>query len=382
MASRKPALTLGIEEEYLLVDPETRALASRPPAGFMRRCEEALGPQVTHEFLQSQVEVGTSVCRLGRRGPQGTGASPKHRRDVRARVRPPHDRVLHPPLGELDRAGAGRARALPHPHPGASVPRPPHGHLRHARPCRHRGRGSAHRSDEPGDVFPAPPAGAEHVLAVLGGTGYRHQGVSADHLRRPATLRRAGDVRQLQRLERDAADAPGDRPVRRRHQDLVGPAPERPHPTLEMRICDVCTKLDDAITIAAFYQAILAFLYHLRANNQTWRKYRRILVAENKWRAQRYGLQGTLADFGQRKLVPCTDLIDELIGLLRDAGAGPRLPRPARAGARDHPRRHQCRPPAPGLSCRARGGGERARGAGQGRRLAHRGLARGRLCLS
>ena len=94
--------------------------------------------------------------------------------------------------------------------------------------------------------------------------------------------------------------------------------PSARHPTLEMRICDACTKLDDAITIAAFYQAILAFLYHLRANNQTWRKYRRVLVAENKWRAQRYGLQGTLADFGQRKLVPCTDLIHELIGLLRD----------------------------------------------------------------
>ncbi|HSA80019.1 MAG TPA: YbdK family carboxylate-amine ligase, partial [Geminicoccaceae bacterium] len=63
MASGRPALTLGVEEEYLLVDPETRSLASRQPAGFMRRCEEALGPQVTHEFLQSQVEVGTSVCR-------------------------------------------------------------------------------------------------------------------------------------------------------------------------------------------------------------------------------------------------------------------------------------------------------------------------------
>ena len=63
MASSRPALTLGIEEEYLLVDPETRSLASRPPAGFMRRCEEVLGPRVTHEFLQSQVEVGTSVCR-------------------------------------------------------------------------------------------------------------------------------------------------------------------------------------------------------------------------------------------------------------------------------------------------------------------------------
>ena len=62
MASRKPAFTIGVEEEYLLVDPETRGLASRQPTGFMQRCKEALGPQVTHEFLQSQVEVGTSVC--------------------------------------------------------------------------------------------------------------------------------------------------------------------------------------------------------------------------------------------------------------------------------------------------------------------------------
>jgi glutamate---cysteine ligase / carboxylate-amine ligase len=80
----------------------------------------------------------------------------------------------------------------------------------------------------------------------------------------------------------------------------------------------MCTKLDHAMTVAAFYQSILAYLYHLRANNQTWRKYRRTLVAENKWRAQRYGLQGTLADFGRRKLVPFADLVEELIALLRD----------------------------------------------------------------
>ena len=62
MSLGKPAFTLGVEEEYLLVDPETRDLASRPPKAFMQRCEEALGPHVTHEFLQSQVEIGTSVC--------------------------------------------------------------------------------------------------------------------------------------------------------------------------------------------------------------------------------------------------------------------------------------------------------------------------------
>ena len=94
--------------------------------------------------------------------------------------------------------------------------------------------------------------------------------------------------------------------------------PSARHPTLEMRICDICTKLEDAMTVAALYQAILAFLYDLRANNQTWRKYRRILVADNKWRAQRYGVEGTLADFGRRQLVPFGDLIEELIGLLRE----------------------------------------------------------------
>ena len=65
--------------------------------------------------------------------------------------------------------------------------------------------------------------------------------------------------------------------------------PSAKHPTLEMRICDMCTRFDDTVTIAALYQSILALLYHLRANNQSWRRYRRIFLAENKWRAQRYG---------------------------------------------------------------------------------------------
>ena len=52
-------------------------------------------------------------------------------------------------------------------------------------------------------------------------------------------------------------------------------------PTLEMRICDVCTRLEDALTIAALWQSILATLYRLRADNQTWRRYRRTLLAEN-----------------------------------------------------------------------------------------------------
>src|SRR5690606_5547741 len=58
-----PSLTLGLEEEYLLVDPASRDLVAAPPEEFMARCEERLGAQVTHEFLQAQVEIGTSGCR-------------------------------------------------------------------------------------------------------------------------------------------------------------------------------------------------------------------------------------------------------------------------------------------------------------------------------
>ena len=56
-------LTLGLEEEYLLVDPTSRELRATPPEQFMQRCQERLGERVTHEFLQAQVEVGTTVCR-------------------------------------------------------------------------------------------------------------------------------------------------------------------------------------------------------------------------------------------------------------------------------------------------------------------------------
>jgi carboxylate-amine ligase len=63
MSIRREAFPIGIEEEYLLIDPETRSLAGRQPAGFMARCKEILGSRVSHEFLQSQIEIGTSVCR-------------------------------------------------------------------------------------------------------------------------------------------------------------------------------------------------------------------------------------------------------------------------------------------------------------------------------
>ena len=71
-------------------------------------------------------------------------------------------------------------------------------------------------------------------------------------------------------------------------------------PTLEFRICDVCTRVDEAVCVAAILQAIIAKLWKLRRDNMTFRVYPLSLIEENKWRAVRYGLDGKLIDFGKR----------------------------------------------------------------------------------
>ena len=95
----------------------------------------------------------------------------------------------------------------------------------------------------------------------------------------------------------------------------------RPHPhftTLEFRICDVPMRADETIAIAALIQATVAKLYKLYAANQGFRLYRRALIMENKWRALRYGLDGKLIDFGKKVEVPVRDLIYEYLQLIND----------------------------------------------------------------
>ncbi|HZS78466.1 MAG TPA: carboxylate-amine ligase [Ktedonobacteraceae bacterium] len=89
--------------------------------------------------------------------------------------------------------------------------------------------------------------------------------------------------------------------------------PNWSYPTLEFRVCDVCTRVDEAVCIAAICQAIIAKLWKLRRDNMTFRVYPHDLIDENKWRAVRYGLDGKLIDFGKQQEVPTRDLIRELI---------------------------------------------------------------------
>ena len=95
----------------------------------------------------------------------------------------------------------------------------------------------------------------------------------------------------------------------------------RPHPkfpTLEFRICDCTTKVEEVITIAAVIQALVKKLIRLRSKNMTWRPYRAGFIAENKWRAMRDGTKGKLIDFGKNVELPISDLMNELLDFIDD----------------------------------------------------------------
>lgn len=102
----------------------------------------------------------------------------------------------------------------------------------------------------------------------------------------------------------------------------------RVHPiynTIEFRICDVAMTMQETITIAAIFQAICAKIYSLRRQNINFINYQRALINENKWRASRYGIDGKLIDFGKEKEIPTKDLILELLefidGVVDDLGS-------------------------------------------------------------
>ncbi|HVA89400.1 MAG TPA: carboxylate-amine ligase [Chloroflexota bacterium] len=93
----------------------------------------------------------------------------------------------------------------------------------------------------------------------------------------------------------------------------------RPHPlynTLEFRVCDMPVTADETIAIAALFQAVVARLYQLRSRNLGFRTYPSNLILENKWRAARYGLDGMLIDFGKREEAPARDLMEELLSFV------------------------------------------------------------------
>jgi len=316
MAIKEPSLTIGIEEEYLLVDRETRALASEPPAEMLAACETRIKDLVRPEFLKAQIETGTAVC-----------ASIAEAREQLAFLRSNVAEVA-------DEYGLAPIAASTHPFSSWTE--------------------QVHTDKERYNELADAMQGVARRLVICG--MHVHIGVEDDdfridllnqasyflpHLLALSTSspfwRGADTGLKSYRLsvfdELPRTGLPGNFDSfaeYQRHVDMlvnVGVIPDasmlwwdlRPSakfPTVEMRISDVCTRLDDAIAIAALYQCIVRMLFRLRRSNQRWRAYDAMLVNENRWRAQRYGIDEGMIDFGKGEMVSFSSLIDELLGMV------------------------------------------------------------------
>lgn len=321
MAQADPDFTLGIEEEYLLVDRETMALAEAPKE-LMQACEMVLHDQVSPEYLQCQIEIGTKVCadiataRDDLRRLRATVA-----REAAKHGLAPIAAACHP-FGDWkdqhhtdkarynvlrrDMAAVSQRMLICGMHVHVGVPEP----------------------DMRTDLVNQLSYFLPHLLALSTSSPYwngvdtglaSYRLTVVDGMPRSGLPPRFGGWSDFERSVGVLVDLGIIEDASKIWWDL---RPSARFPTIEARICDVVPRLPDAVTIAALTQCLTRMLWRLSRKNQRWRIYDGFLVAENRWRAQRYGTHEGLIDFGAREIVPMPDLIEQLLEILaQDAEA-------------------------------------------------------------
>ena len=310
-----PPFTIGIEEEYLLVNKETRALIIDPPVSLIGEFEEVLGSQVTSELLRSQVEVATKVCKTvqearaelvrlrgaivevsGRHGLAPIAASTHPFSNWREQKHTDKERY-EALTTEMQAAARRLVICGMHVHVGLE--------------------------DDPLriDLMNQLSYFLPHLLALSCSSPFwegRDTGLKSYRLTIFDALPRTGLPERFQSYAEYT-----------RHVDILINAgiiedsskiwwdlrPSGRFPTLESRIMDVCTRLDDAIALAALLVCTMRMLYRLRVNNQRWRMYTPMLIRENRWRAMRYSFDEGLIDFAKGEVVPFEELIEEILQL-------------------------------------------------------------------
>jgi carboxylate-amine ligase len=318
MALKDPSFSIGIEEEYLLVDKASRDLVREMPQALFEAAQQAMPDKVAREFLKSQIEVGTGVH--------------AHAREAGAELA-----TLRRTVAELaGEHGLAPIAASTHPFARWSAQQP--------------------TERERYQAIARDLAGVGRRLVICG--MHVHVGIEDDELRIDLmnqaryflphllvlstsspfcegedTGLKCYRLAAYQELPRTGLPGRFESWEEYRHTvDLLvrngviedaskiwwDLRPSSRFPTLEMRVTDVCTRLEDAVCVAAMFVSILRMLYRIRRANQTWRSYPLFLLSENRWRAQRYGVAGTLFDFGKGELVAFRDLVDELLVLLRE----------------------------------------------------------------
>jgi glutamate---cysteine ligase / carboxylate-amine ligase len=315
MAVKRPPFTVGIEEEYLLVDRETRDLVAKPDPRLWEGLREVLGPQVGPEFLKAQIEVGTKVSK--------TLAECRHdlarlRRDLSDVVSEFGAAIIasstHPFAQWWDQQTTDDARYDQLATDLQQI-------ARRLVICGMHVHVGIHDPDLRIDLMNQVRYFLPHILALSTSSPFwtgRETGLKCYRLSVFQTLPRTGmpeEFSSWSEFERHVAvlvDAGIIEDATKLWWDI---RPSTRYPTLEMRVADVCTRLDDGIAVAALYMALLEMLFTLRTENRRWRTYAPMLIDENMWRAQRYGVQGSLMDFGRGELVEFRDLVEELLAL-------------------------------------------------------------------
>ena len=316
-----PDFTLGIEEEYLLVDADTLQLAAAPEA-LMQALKADLGDQVSPEFLRCQVEIGTPVSADIR----AAGDHLRHLRGTVARCAAEHGLApisasCHPQAdwreqdhtdkdryNQLSRDMGGVARRMlicgMHVHVG--IPDP------------------AQRIDLMNQLAYFLP----HLLALSASSPFwlgEDSGLASyrttvfGDMPRTGLPPQMGSWDEFERSVQALTDLGIIEDSSKIWWDL---RPSSKYPTLETRICDACPRLEDALTLAALIQTTLRMLWRLSRANQRWRQYEPFLLAENRWRALRYGTTEGLIDFGAGRIIPFDQIADDWLGLIaQDADA-------------------------------------------------------------
>lgn len=313
--------TVGIEEEYLLVDRETGDLSPMPKQMF-EDCKGDLGDRVAPEYLECQIEIGTGVCTtiaearaelIELRACVARHAADYGLAPISASCHPSADwRDQHHTDKERynklrqDLQGVARRMLISGMHVHVALPDP----------------------DRRIDLMNQFKYFLPHLLALscsspfwqgedTGLGSYRltvfgdlpRTGLPprldgwADYERSIGTLVKLGIIEDESKLWWDLR-------------------PSARFPTLETRICDACPRLERTLTLAALIQATLRMLWRIAGRNQRWRVYDNFLLSENRWRALRYAGAEGLIDFGRKEIVPFPDLVAEWVAMLvEDADA-------------------------------------------------------------
>ncbi len=313
----EPEFTLGIEEEYLLVDRDSCALREAPE-GLLEACAGDLGDQVSPEYLQCQIEIGTRVCRT----------IPEAREDLRrcraavskhaARWNLSPIAVSCHPLADWKQQHHTDKERYNRLHADLG------GVVRRMLICGmhvHVGLGN-----DPlrADMLNQMAYFAPHLLAMSTSSPFwmgQDTGLASyrltvfDNLPRTGLPPRIESWEEYQAMIGALVDLGVIEDATKIWWDI---RPSSRFPTLETRICDVSPRLTHAVALAAATQCITRMLWRLRVRNQRWRRYENFLIAENRWRAQRYGVSGGLIDFGRGEIVDVSELLEELIELLTE----------------------------------------------------------------